>query len=474
MDGARRILASLEAAGCEAYIVGGAVRDRLLDRACSDIDIATSAQAEVILAVAKRCGWQTVEVGRAYGCIVVVVGDKPYEVTTFRSERYGADSHRPSEVICGASLADDVRRRDFTVNGMVMTADGRVIDLVGGQDDLAAGVIRCIGDGRQRFAEDALRSFRACRFAAQLGFTLCDDIIPAIRANLDRVGGLSVERVRAEVEKTLLAPYSARGLDAMMASGLFGASMTVHIGGEAGSVSILPELVHLAGLRQNPLYHAHDTWGHTLAVVEALPKVLVLRWAGLLHDVAKGLDGIRGEKNGQPTDHGHADRGAEMARDILRRFGYSRAFVERVTWLVREHMGCAPSGQKGTLRWLKKRVGDFKCKDDMLDALDQLGELLRADGIGTGRDGAQGRDALFADVVRMAKDTALYVSELAVSGRDLLPIVGEGRAVGEMMRRLLARVTEGELANERDVLCRAAEKSEQRRRSKMREQEEAT
>lgn len=459
MERAKQIIHTLVEAGYEAYMVGGIVRDTLLGRDCHDIDICTSALPEQIVCIAESQGWRTVGVGKAFGCIVVIIGDASYEVTTFRGERYGTDSHRPSEVCYGVSLTEDLKRRDFTMNGLAMTADGTLIDYVGGKADIDAHTIRCIGSSRARFAEDALRCYRACRFSAQLGFDLAEDIIPAIRDSLPRVRGLSVERVRTELEKTLLAPHAARGLDAMMESGLLGASVTTRAGGVEHETPIMPELVHLVGLAQNPLYHKHDGWHHTLAVVEAAPVELTVRLAALLHDVAKGTDGIRGEKNGQPTDHGHAKKGSQIARAVLARLGYGKETAGRVAWLVREHMGCAPTDKKGALRWLRKRAADFRTKHELMDALRQLGALLAADDIGTGRCEGRGRDALFDEVFRLAKETVLYTHELRVNGRDLLPIVGNGRAVGKMIDSLLLRTTMGELANEHKALLAAAEKA---------------
>lgn len=466
MKQAKIVLDALTDEGFEAYLIGGIVRDTLLKRECHDIDICTSALSDDIIRVADLRGWRTSEVGRAFGCIIVTVEGKSYEVVTFRGESYGTDSHRPSEVYYGVSLEEDVKRRDFTMNGLAMRADGTVIDLVGGQADIKSRIVRCIGDGKARFAEDALRAYRACRFSAQLGFDLDEAIVPAIAHNLSRVRGLSVERVRAELDKTLLSSHPARGLKAMMDSGLLDASVTVRERGQLREVAVIPELRHLVDLPQNPLYHKHDGWHHTLAVVEASPAELTVRWAALLHDVAKGTDGIRGEKNGQPTDHGHATAGADIARDILTRLGQPKQMVERVSWLVREHMGCAPTDKKGALRWLKKRATDFRTKEDLIDALRQLNALLIADDIGTGRCEGRGRDELFAEVFALAERTALYVRELAVGGRDLMSVLGDGQAVGRMLDTLLHRVSQGELANEKDVLLAAAEKSHRRKTEK--------
>ena len=466
MERAKMILTALAAEGYEAYLIGGIVRDTLLGRACHDIDICTSALPENIMRIAETHGWRTNEVGRAFGCIIVMVGEKSYEVVTFRGESYGTDSHRPSEVYYGVSLEEDVKRRDFTMNGLAMRADGTIIDLVGGVADIKARIVRCIGDGKVRFAEDALRCYRACRFSAQLGFDPDEAIVPAIAHNLARVRGLSLERVRTELDKTLLSPHPARGLSAMMDSGLLDASVTVRERGQMREVAVLSELRHLVDLPQNPLYHKYDGWHHTLAVVEASPAELTVRWASLLHDVAKGTIGIRGEKNGQPTDHGHAAAGALIARKILKRLGYPKQMIERVSWLVREHMGCAPACEKGALRWLKKRATEFRTKEELLDALRQLGALLVADDIGTGRCEGRGRDELFADVFRLAERTVLYVRELAVSGRDLIPLLGDGQTVGRMLDNLLHRTSQGELVNKRDVLLAAAEKSHRRQLEK--------
>lgn len=463
MKGAKKILRALTKAGYEAYLVGGIVRDTLLGRACHDIDITTSARAEQTLEVAKAHGWRCMTVGKAFGCVVILIGGSRYEVTAFRAESYADDAHRPTEVVYGVSLAEDVKRRDFTINGMVMTADGEVIDQVGGRADLKAKVIRCIGDGKERFAEDALRALRACRFSAQLGFDLDRDIMPAIRANLHRVRALSVERVRAELDKTLVAPHSARGLEAMMTSGLLASSVRVRAQGEVHEVAVLPELVHLVGLRQNPRYHAYDAWNHTKAVVESLPPELTLRWAGLLHDVAKGLDGIRGEKNGQPTDYGHAKLGGRMATIILRRLGYPKALVKRVAWLIGEHMTTAPLTERTAVRWLKKRAVDFADKGTFLDALRQLDLLFRADEKGTGLAHEIVRADSFAEVFALAEHTPLFLHELAVTGKDLTPILGQGAQVKEHLLYLLERVQSHTLVNEREALVAATIKLQERR-----------
>ncbi|EAX48511.1 Polynucleotide adenylyltransferase [Thermosinus carboxydivorans Nor1] len=255
------ILTALGANGYAAYIAGGAVRDLVAGRPVNDYDIATSARPEAVREIAARQGWQVVDkLGTNYGVVMVVVDGTGVEVATFRGERYGEDSHRPAEVWYADTITDDLSRRDFTVNAMAMDVAGNIIDPFGGRRDLAARLIRTVGDPNRRFGEDALRMLRACRFAAQLGFAIDDVTLAAIPANLGRMAGLSLERVRLELDKLLLGDYPHLGLAALVATGLAGASCRVKEKGEYQAVAILPELNHLVGLPQNPAYHAWDGW----------------------------------------------------------------------------------------------------------------------------------------------------------------------------------------------------------------------
>nr|APO35313.1 pcnB: poly(A) [uncultured bacterium] len=170
-QGATRILRALADAGFEAYVIGGAVRDLVLKQTPHDYDIVTKARPDDIIDIMAKAGFNTTGVvGKSFGVVVVMVPEGSYEVATFRRERYGADSHRPEEVVYADTLEEDVARRDFTVNGMAMTAQGEVIDLVGGLKDIKSLTLRTIGNAEERFQEDALRLFRACRFVGKLGF----------------------------------------------------------------------------------------------------------------------------------------------------------------------------------------------------------------------------------------------------------------------------------------------------------------
>ncbi|MCM0759131.1 MULTISPECIES: CCA tRNA nucleotidyltransferase [Sporomusa] len=471
METARNIMAALAAAGHEAYIVGGAVRDLLRGVPPVDIDIATSAVPERIAGIAEKQGWKAVMVGAAFGVVAVVAAGHSYEIATFRSERYGADSHRPESVELGVGLAQDLARRDFTINAMALAADGSVIDLFGGREDLAAGIIRAVGAPRERFAEDGLRMFRAARFAARFNFTLEAATFQAITDNLERVSGLSVERVRNELEKILLADFAAQGLDILLKAGLLAVCCQVRNQQQVQAVPILPELCHLDGLPQNPRYHLYDAWRHTLDVVGLAPCDPVLRWAALLHDIAKGWPGVRtvnGE--GQPSDPGHDKVGAEAAAIILRRLRVERHTTERVVWLIRHHLIFPAVAEKAVLKWLKRMIGGFKSQDQFETALWQLFALHEADRLGghTQPD-CNGLYAVKEITRTILSEIPFFPEQLALSARDIAAKLGSGPEVGRFQQNLLLRIQAGQLLNEPVALTAALNARRQRLAKKQEE-----
>ena len=216
-QGALRILQTLQEAQQEAYIVGGAVRDIQMGRMPHDYDIVTSAMPEVVIDVLRTAGFTTTNVvGASFGVVVVAYEEHSYEVATYRSEQYGDDSHRPVAVHYPSTFLEDVRRRDFTINGLALTESGQIRDEVGGLQDIEHRRLCTIGSSKERFQEDALRMFRLCRFAGQLGFSIDSSTWAGIEPNLYRVEGLSLERVRIEIEKILLSDHVAFGLDALV------------------------------------------------------------------------------------------------------------------------------------------------------------------------------------------------------------------------------------------------------------------
>lgn len=488
----RTILTAFNAAGFEAYLVGGAVRDLLLGLTPDDFDITTSARPEQVLQLCRQKGWPTVnKLGHNFGCVIILLDSVPTEVTTFRGERYNdADVHRPAATWYCDTLREDLSRRDFTVNAMALDLNGTLYDYFGGQEDLAKKLLRTVGDPDRRYREDALRMLRACRFTAQLGFTYVQSsgncgpygmkgtpyYLPrSYRFPVERCRGLSLERVRRELEKLLLSPHAGRGLMLMMASGLLGASCRARQNKADIDVPILPEALHLLGLRQNPRFHLYDTWEHTLLAIDNSPRQLAIRWALVLHDLGKGLPQIRTtNKEGQPSDPGHEAQSAVMAQEILTRLRYPAAFVRLVVWLVAQHMRFAPmllTGEKTLLRWVRSEAasGAFKSSAQLTEAYSLLTEVFLADmGATHARENpqlmAEGR-ALGEQVIELARTRMpIAPGDLAVGGRDLLALLPQAQ-LKNTFSYLLERVQSGNLPNDRDALLAAVRKNIKRRQN---------
>ena len=458
----RNVLAAFDDAGYEAYIVGGAVRDLLMKVEPHDYDVVTSARPDEIRAVAAARGWHTAEIqSERFGIVVIVADGMTIETATFRGEAYGTDSHRPETVWYAQTLQEDVMRRDFTVNALAMDKDGKIYDYVGGQKDLRKKRLVTVGDPAQRFCEDALRLFRACRFVGQLDFTPEKDLIKAMAPSFYRVPGLSLERVVSEMDRLLVTPAAWKGLDMLVRSGLGNCSCRQREQGEYKEIPVLPECAHLAQTPQSRPFHAYDAWVHTLAVVDNTPPDLTLRYAALFHDIAKGLPGIRGVHKGRYTDYGHDARGAALAEQILRRWRKPEAFVKRVAWLVKTHMKFhyfANTGQGDVDKWLRREAleGPFRRTGELAEAVRQATALACADVIGCGRGTDTSGTESFGEYME------LLAEQMPVSTKDLqydrrVPDIC-GRRTGECMKTLLKRVQNKTLQNDGDELARAAEK----------------
>lgn len=468
IERARKILTALREDGREAFVVGGAVRDHLLGVAPQDIDIATSADTQTIQRVAATRHWKTIEAGVFFGVVVVVVDGVPYDVATFRTETYGADSHRPATVSFAASLREDLSRRDFTINAMAMDEHGQIVDFFSGQEDLKREIIRTVGEPRLRFQEDALRMFRAARFAATLGFDVEPATLAAVSPNLYRVRGLSVERVRDEIDKTLLGKFAPRGLRILLEQGLLDESCRVREDARESTIPILPELKHLSGLLQNPRYHRLDAWEHTLAAVQETRPTPALRWASLLHDVAKGLPDVRSMNEfGEPVEHRHEVVGEAMAAKIAERLKFPVVWRKRIPWLVRHHLRLPVAEKEAIIRWLRRRAREFKRIAELREGVADLLEIHRADRLaGHKNPGMPEWERTAALILGIVDSIPFYPEQLAVSGEIIAEHIGRGPAVGAFQRTLLARIQTGELLNTAEAQWEALMKRSQRKREK--------
>ena len=321
---AAAIVHCLRGAGYEAFLVGGCVRDLIRGVTPQDFDIVTSARPEQVQPLFS----QTVPVGARFGVVLVIEGGRPYEVATFRVETGYDDGRHPSRVVF-ATVEEDVSRRDFTVNGLLMDPEtGRIIDYVDGRSDIERRLIRTIGDPDERFSEDHLRMLRAVRFTATLGFTLDPVTLAAVRRQAASIRRISAERIREELNRILTSGRAREGVKLLADSGLL--------------AEILPEVLALKGVGQPPAFHPEgDVWEHTLRMLALLhcedgDVDLRLAWAVLLHDAGKAV--TRFEDENGVHFYGHVRRGEEIAAAILQRLRFSREETETILALIRGHM----------------------------------------------------------------------------------------------------------------------------------------
>jgi tRNA nucleotidyltransferase (CCA-adding enzyme) len=440
-DDVRSVCRRLRQAGFESYLVGGSVRDLLVGRNVGDFDVATSARPEETLRVFGARF--SVPTGLAHGTVTVLAGSPPrfrqVEVTTFRGEGAYLDGRHPSVVTFGATLPEDLSRRDFTMNAIAYDPEtGAIIDLHQGQQDIARRLVRTVGDPILRFSEDGLRPMRAVRQATQLGFDVDASTLAAISATLASFRKVSAERVRDELFKLLQAPHPSRGIELMRQTGLL--------------AEVLPELLSGVGCSQNR-FHKHDVYQHCLATLDAVPADPILRLVALLHDVGKPA--ARTPHPSEPGDFTffkHEYLGAEMVEGIAGRLRLSRAETELVVALVSNHMFYyTPEWTDGTVRRFVNRV--------QADRIGALFSLREADIIsrGRGEDPEGETRELRARIARVAaEDAAMRVKDLAVNGADVMRVlgVGPGPQVGQILNRLLECVLDDPALNQKETLER--------------------
>ena len=428
---AAEVLAALEAAGHEAWCVGGCVRDSLLGRTPQDWDVTTSARPEAVMDIFAD---RAVPTGLAHGTVTVKTGGGPVEVTTFRRDGTYRDHRRPQTVTFTDSLEEDLCRRDFTINAMALDLRGDLADPLGGRADLAAGVLRCVGEPDQRFREDALRILRGVRFAAALGFTLEPETDRSLRANRSLLSEIAPERIWSELCGLLVASGAEAALRAYPeVIGVF-----------------WPEILEMVGFPQRNRHHCYDVWEHTLHALGAVPSELILRLTMLLHDIGKPSCCTLDE-NGCGHFRGHPARSAAMAENMLRRLRADNDTRETVTRLVFWHDRNIPRTRPGVARALRQ-LGETDLR--------RLFLIKRADNLA--QDPAYRSMQAEIDKAErilnqlLAEKSCVSLEQLAVRGGDLLALGFVGPAVGRTLKVLLDQVVEEQLPNERTILLEYA------------------
>jgi tRNA nucleotidyltransferase (CCA-adding enzyme) len=429
------LLRTLWSAGHAGYVVGGSLRDTLLERRAFDWDLATSARPEQTQSLFDDAVYEN-----TFGTVSVKTSDPAVgsvEITTFRSDHDYADYRRPHHVEFSDSVELDLARRDVTVNAMAWgsapSGEPRLVDPHGGQSDLAARILRAVGDGERRFREDALRMIRVVRLSATLGFTVEPATLAAIRSNAALVEHLSGERIAAELGKLLDADKPSVGLRLLGDTGLLD--------------HLAPELAAQRGVPQNKV-PGEDLWDHTLRSVDgAVREPSRIRVAALLHDIAKPATMADGRFVG------HEILGAAQARDLLDRWRWRVDERDRAVHLIRHHMfGYLPTWSDAAVRRFIAKVGP--------DRLEDLFLLRQADNVGSGREPDAGALPELRARVKGELDAgvALDLHGLAIDGRDLMAEFGwaPGPIVGRTLQRLLDRVIGDPTLNTRERLLAVA------------------
>lgn len=424
------VLQSLWDSGHAAYLVGGGVRDALLGKPVTDWDVATDALPERMLEL-----FPTGHYENRFGTVSIPADGFVLEVTTFRRDHQYADHRRPDSVTFTTSLAEDLARRDFTVNAIAWGRDG-ITDPTDGMADLTAGVLRAVGDPLVRFDEDALRLLRAARLAAQLDFEIEPLTLAAMSATAETVRHVASERVGEELRKMLASPQPSRALAILADTGVLRFA--------------LPELDVQRGIAQDKA-PGMDLWAHCLAATDAAaqldPGNPRLRLAALVHDIGKPGTLADGHFIGHDTE------GARLAELMLARLAFPRRDVEAVADLVRHHMFSYEARWSGAaVRRFIRRVG----RDQVNDQLN----LRAADNIGSGLPAGAGhleelRSRIAAE---LAAGAPLNLRELAVHGDDLVAALdlAPGPVVGELLDHLLQWVLDDPVRNERAALIAEA------------------
>ena len=427
--GVARALSMMENAGYEAFIVGGCVRDALMGIPPKDYDITTSALPEETKAVFRE--YRVIETGIQHGTVTVMMEGMPLEITTYRTEGTYSDNRHPDSVSFTTSLREDVARRDFTMNAIAYSPTRGLIDHFGGEADIRAGIIRCVGDPDTRFREDALRMMRGIRFASVLGFRIEENTAAAIRGNKERIPTVSAERIRVELTK-LLCGVNVKNvlMDWWDVLGV-----------------VIPEILPMHNFDQKTPYHIYDVWEHTAVAVSETPPVTHLRLSAFLHVIGKPSSFFTDEK-GIGHFYGHPAVSAEMAEKILARLKYDNVTRCRVITLVKEHDRIIEPTETAVKRALSRLTPEVFFN---LLAIKRADNLAQSPNYRDRLETYEAIEAMAQDILE--KNECISVAALAVNGNDLIALgMKPGKEIGEMLSHLLEQVIRGKLENEQEEL----------------------
>jgi tRNA nucleotidyltransferase (CCA-adding enzyme) len=429
-EGVEAVIERLCERGFEAYAVGGCVRNFLLGTEPKDYDVTTSAKPDEIKAALD--GFRIIETGIKYGTVTVISRGMPIEVTTYRIDGNYSDNRRPENVTFTTKLAEDLKRRDFTVNAMAYNTRTGIIDIFGGRADLQNGVIRAIGDPDERFNEDGLRILRALRFASCLGLRIEPATADAVHRNRKLLENISGERIAAELNKLICGECENVLREYYDVISVF-----------------LPEFAACRGFEQHTKYHDRDVMEHIIATVSAIEPKVHLRLAMLLHDIGKPMYFTMGE-DGTGHFKGHAKGSTAIAESFFRRLKYGNAISERVIALVRTHDIPIQDSAPLIKRYLNRYGEDMFFDMIKVHIADDMAKAPECrERIKMYRSAAETARKIIAD------RECFSLKQLAVNGNDIKALGYEGAAIGEKLELLLGLVIDGECENSKDALISA-------------------
>ena len=428
------IIDTIMKAGYEAYAVGGCIRDSILGRIPDDWDITTSATPCQV----KELFGRTIDTGLKHGTVTIMLDKEGFEVTTYRIDGTYEDNRHPKEVTFTASLVEDLKRRDFTINAMAYNDAVGLVDVFGGMEDIERKMIRCVGNPKERFMEDALRIMRAVRFSAQLGYQIETETKEAIRELSPNLKHISAERIQTELVKLVMSPHPEK----------------LKLAYETGITKvILPEFDVCMETEQNNPHHCYSVGEHILKSMENIRPEKALRLAMLFHDIGKP-ETFTVDKNGISHFHGHQEVSEEMARRILKRLKFDNDTIYMVTNLVRYHDYEVMAGEKYVRRAIMK-IGE--------DIFPFLYDVKKADILAQSDYLRKEKEEKLKAVYQIyekviAERQCVSLKMLAITGKDLIEETGmqPGRGVGEVLHKLLDIVVEDPGQNSREKLLKMA------------------
>ena len=427
------IISQLEAAGFEAYAVGGCVRDSLLGREPDDWDVTTSAKPLQVKEVFRY----TIDTGIQHGTVTVMLDHEGFEVTTYRIDGEYEDSRHPKEVIFTANLVEDLKRRDFTINAMAYNDRSGIVDAFGGMEDLDKGVIRCVGEARERFREDALRMLRAVRFSAQLGFVIADDTRAAITELAPSLVKISAERIQVELVKLLMSKHPDYMRDAY----------------QLGITKIvLPELDEAFLTKQNNPHHMYSVGEHLMQTLLHTEADKSIRIAALLHDIGKPRTKTT-DADGIDHFYGHAQLGEKMAFDVLKRLKFDNDTITKVRKYVQYHDYDIEPNPKSVRRAINK-IGEAYFAQVLV--------LKKADALAQSTYQREEKLEHLATVWNLYEEIlnqrqCVSLKTLAITGNDLIALgVPKGKMIGSMLQELLEDVIQNPEHNTHEFLVEYA------------------